>query len=127
MYRICITYHITKKRDILLQRNEFAFISVSSKPSRLNDCSSDLSYIHDPLSFSPLQSTNILQQCRQFSLYSLQIRISSNVFFVDVDTGNGALAIDFLQRSLDVGSIIYSIIFISPHSYLSKVDIYIPT
>jgi 23S rRNA C2498 (ribose-2'-O)-methylase RlmM len=126
MYRICITYHITKKMDILLQRNEFAFIGVSlSHPD--STIVPPLSYVHEPPSISLLQSTNILQQCRQFSLYSLQIRISSNVFFVDVDIGNGGLTIDFLQRSLNVGSIIYSIKFISTYPYLSKVDIYIPT
>jgi len=120
-----ISYH--QKEGNFAPAQRICIQGCISKGSRLNDCSSKLSYVHEPLFPSPLQSTNILQQCRQFSPYSLQIRISSDVFFVDVDTGNGGLAIDFLQRSLNVGSIIYSIIFISPYPYLSKVDIYIPT
>ncbi|TVY19779.1 Altered inheritance of mitochondria protein 18 [Lachnellula arida] len=51
--------------------------------------------------------TGLLQQLGQLTLRGLEIRVATNVLLVDVDVGNGGLAIDFLQGSLDIRSIIY--------------------
>lgn len=53
-----------------------------------------------------LQSTSILQKCRQLLLFRLQIRVSSNVLLVDVNVWDGGLPVHLLESGLDSRSIL---------------------
>jgi hypothetical protein len=57
--------------------------------------------------FCTLNGTSILQELSKITLLGLEIRVATNVLLLDVDVGNGGLTVDFLQRSLDIGTIIY--------------------
>jgi hypothetical protein len=53
------------------------------------------------------QGTSILQKVWEIAFASLEIGVSANVLLLDVDVGDGCLAIDFFQCGLDCGSIIW--------------------
>lgn len=56
---------------------------------------------------SSLESASLLQQSRELSLLGLELGVAANVLLADEDVGDSALAGDLLERSLDVGAVVY--------------------
>jgi hypothetical protein len=65
-----------------------------------------------------------LQQLGQLAFLSLKVRVATNVFVVDENVWNRRLARDFLERSLNIGSVVWertsqpiALLNILPRSY----------